>query len=146
VPAPAAYRKQAFAATPIHLDVEMETGTEQGDSVHSRVSYDLLGKVAEHTCLVRRTVASILSGIQPTVFQQFRQNPEQFIAEPSRSSLTTVEQGEHAQCRLLRLQRSHLIAGQDRPDAGRAAGATGAAAHQAERILHQHRGVIEQRC
>jgi type III restriction enzyme len=27
VPAPAAYRKQAFAATPIHLDVEMETGT-----------------------------------------------------------------------------------------------------------------------
>ena len=27
VPAPATYRKQAFAATPIHLDVEMETGT-----------------------------------------------------------------------------------------------------------------------
>ena len=27
MPAPATYRKQAFAATPIHLDVEMETGT-----------------------------------------------------------------------------------------------------------------------
>ena len=27
VPAPATYRKHAFAATPIHLDVEMETGT-----------------------------------------------------------------------------------------------------------------------
>jgi type III restriction enzyme len=27
LPAPAAYRKQAFAATPIHLDVEMEAGT-----------------------------------------------------------------------------------------------------------------------
>ena len=62
----------------------METATEQGDSVHSRASYDLLGKLAEHTQLVRQTVASILGGLQPTVFQQFRQNPEQFIAETLR--------------------------------------------------------------
>ena len=61
-----------------------ETATEQGDSVHSRVSYDLLGKIAENTQLVRRTVASILSGLQPAVFQQFRQNPEHFIVEASR--------------------------------------------------------------
>ncbi|MEA3640011.1 MAG: DEAD/DEAH box helicase family protein [Lamprobacter sp.] len=61
-----------------------ETATEQGDSIHSRVSYDLLGKLAENTQLMRQTVASILCGIQPAVFQQFRQNPEHFIAEASR--------------------------------------------------------------
>jgi type III restriction enzyme len=62
----------------------LETATEQGDSVHSQVSYDLLGKLAENTQLVRQTIASILSGIQPAVFKQFRQNPEHFIAEASR--------------------------------------------------------------
>ncbi|MCF7994961.1 MAG: DEAD/DEAH box helicase family protein [Chromatiaceae bacterium] len=62
----------------------METATEQGDSVHSGVSYDLLGKLAENSRLVRQTVADILGGIQPAVFQQFRQNPEHFIAEASR--------------------------------------------------------------
>ncbi|MFB1490368.1 MULTISPECIES: type III restriction-modification system endonuclease [unclassified Thiocapsa] len=61
-----------------------ETATEQGDSVHSRVCYDLLGKVAENTQLVRQTVAEILSAIQPAVFHQFPQNPEHFIAETSR--------------------------------------------------------------
>ena len=61
-----------------------ETATEQGDSIHSRVSYDLLGKVAENTQLTRQTTGQILQGIQPTVFHQFRQNPEHFIAEASR--------------------------------------------------------------
>jgi len=56
----------------------------QGDSIHSRVCYDLLGKVAENTHLVRQTVAEILSAIQPAVFHQFLQNPEHFIAEASR--------------------------------------------------------------
>lgn len=61
-----------------------ETATEYGDSIHSRVRYDLVGKVAENAQLTRQTAARILQGIQPAVFQQFRQNPEHFIAEASR--------------------------------------------------------------
>ncbi|MGI6657280.1 MAG: type III restriction-modification system endonuclease [Desulfobulbus sp.] len=53
-------------------------------SIHSMVTYDLLGKIAENTQLTRKTIAGILSGIQPAVFKQFKQNPEHFIAESSR--------------------------------------------------------------
>jgi type III restriction enzyme len=58
--------------------------TERGGSIHSLVKYDLLGKVAENTELTRQTVADILTGIQASVFSQFRENPEHFIAEASR--------------------------------------------------------------
>lgn len=61
-----------------------ETKTEFGDSVHSMVKYDLLGKVAENVQLTRKTVAEILTGIQAVVFDQFKQNPEHFISEVSR--------------------------------------------------------------
>jgi type III restriction enzyme len=53
-------------------------------SIHSMVRYDLLGKLAENTQLTRKTVAEILSGMQPAVFKQFKQNPEHFITETSR--------------------------------------------------------------
>jgi len=58
--------------------------TERGGSVHSLVKYDLLGKIAENTELTRKTAAEILTGIQASVFGQFRENPEHFIAEASR--------------------------------------------------------------
>ena len=61
-----------------------ETKTEYGTSVHSRVTYDLLGKISENTQLIRKTIAEILSGVQTAVFMQFKQNPEHFIAESSR--------------------------------------------------------------
>lgn len=60
------------------------TSTEQGGSVHSLVRYDLVGKVAENARLTRATAAAILTGIEPNVFAQFKQNPEHFIAEASR--------------------------------------------------------------
>jgi len=50
-------------------------------SVHSGVKYDLIGKIAEGTQLTRRTTAAILSGIQQPIFEQFRQNPEDFISK-----------------------------------------------------------------
>ncbi len=53
-------------------------------SVHSFVTYDLLGKISENTQLTRKTVAAILSGLHPDVFNQFKQNPEHFITEASR--------------------------------------------------------------
>ena len=54
------------------------------DSVSSTVKYDLLGKVAGETQLLRRTVCAILQGIQPAVFAQYRANPEDFIQKASR--------------------------------------------------------------
>ena len=53
-------------------------------SIHSAVTYDLLGKLAENTQLTRKTIAEILGGIQPAVFKQFKQNPEHFLAEATR--------------------------------------------------------------
>lgn len=61
-----------------------ETATEFGDSIHSLVKYDLIGKIAEQTRLTRQTVGKILQGIQVAVFNQFQKNPEHFIAEASR--------------------------------------------------------------
>ena len=60
------------------------SATERGGSVHSLVKYDLLGKIAENTDLTRKTVADILTDIQASVFGQFKENPEHFIAEASR--------------------------------------------------------------
>ncbi|MEJ1340925.1 MAG: DEAD/DEAH box helicase family protein [Candidatus Sedimenticola sp. (ex Thyasira tokunagai)] len=53
-------------------------------SIHSVVKYDLLGKLADNTKLTRKTIAEILSGIQPAIFKQFKQNPEHFITEATR--------------------------------------------------------------
>ncbi len=61
-----------------------ESTTARGGSVHSLVEYDLLGKIAENTELTRKTAAEILTGIQASVFRQFKENPEHFIAEASR--------------------------------------------------------------
>jgi type III restriction enzyme len=60
------------------------TTTERGDSIHSLVKYDLVGKVAENAQLTRDTAASILVQITPAVFEQFTRNPEHFISEASR--------------------------------------------------------------
>lgn len=57
---------------------------ESGKSVHSRVSYDLIGNISENVELTRGTVAQVLSGVQPVIFDEFQKNPEQFIAEASR--------------------------------------------------------------
>jgi len=47
------------------------------------VKYDLIGKIAEATKLTRRDVADILKGIKKTTFDQFRNNPEEFIIKAS---------------------------------------------------------------
>ena len=59
-----------------------ETKTENvSASARSAVDYDLLGKISEGTNLTRKTVAEILVKIQPSVFEQFKENPEDFIAK-----------------------------------------------------------------
>jgi len=41
--------------------------------------FDLVGKIVAETGLTRRAVVAILTGIERTVFNQFRDNPEEFI-------------------------------------------------------------------
>jgi len=53
-------------------------------SVHSAVEYDLIGKLSSNTQLTRRTITQILTGMDSAVFQQFKMNPESFIAEATR--------------------------------------------------------------
>ena len=43
------------------------------------VKYDLIGKLVDETKLTRKTIIQILQGIQPSVFEQFKDNPEEFI-------------------------------------------------------------------
>lgn len=43
------------------------------------VKYDLIGKLVEETRLTRKAIIQILKGIQPSVFGQFKDNPEEFI-------------------------------------------------------------------
>jgi type III restriction enzyme len=61
---------------------EQATETAQG-SIRVSVPYDLIGSIAENTQLTRRTVASMLSRLEPEVFNQFKANPEAFIARAS---------------------------------------------------------------
>jgi type III restriction enzyme len=63
--------------------VQGKLRAETGKSAHSRVSYDLIGAIAENTDLTRKTVTEILTGIQAARFGEFAKNPEQFIADAS---------------------------------------------------------------
>jgi len=51
---------------------------------NNSVKYDLVGKIAVATELTRKTIVNILKGIEKTVFNQFPDNPEDFIIRASR--------------------------------------------------------------
>lgn len=48
-------------------------------AVNSSVKYDLIGKLVEATGLTRKDIVKILTGIEKPVFDQFKDNPEEFI-------------------------------------------------------------------
>ena len=50
-------------------------------TANSNVKYDLIGKLVDETGLTRKAVIAILQGIQPFVFDQFKDNPEEFIVK-----------------------------------------------------------------
>ena len=43
------------------------------------VKYDLIGKLVGETGLTRKDIVRIMTGIEPTVFEQYKFNPEEFI-------------------------------------------------------------------
>ena len=49
------------------------------NAVSTNVKYDLVGKLVDETGLTRKAVIQILQGIETTVFNQFKDNPEEFI-------------------------------------------------------------------
>ena len=48
------------------------------------VKYDLIGKLVGETGLTRKAVVQILTGIEKAVFDQFKDNPEEFIIKAAR--------------------------------------------------------------
>ena len=50
-------------------------------TANSNVKYDLIGKLVDETGLTRKALVAILKGIQPPVFHQFKENPEEFIVK-----------------------------------------------------------------
>ena len=48
-------------------------------TANSNVKYDLVGKLVDETGLTRKAIIAILQGVQPNVFNQFKDNPEEFI-------------------------------------------------------------------
>lgn len=48
-------------------------------SANSNVRYDLIGKLVDETGLTRKAIIDILQGIESNVFDQFKNNPEEFI-------------------------------------------------------------------
>ena len=50
-------------------------------TANSNVKYDLIGKLVDETGLTRKAVIAILQGIQPHVFNQFKDHPEEFIVK-----------------------------------------------------------------
>lgn len=52
-------------------------------STNHSVKYDLIGKLVDETGLTRKTVVQILKGINVNVFNQFHDNPEEFIIKAS---------------------------------------------------------------
>lgn len=60
--------------------VKDTSGTYQRTvAASSNVKYDLIGKLVDDTGLTRKAIIQILQGIQPAVFNQFKDNPEEFI-------------------------------------------------------------------
>ena len=87
------FRVETGAMDTIKSKDELEAGTsfvkEESASysttvtANSNVKYDLIGKLVDETGLTRKTIIAILQGIQPHVFNQFKDNPEEFIIKAS---------------------------------------------------------------
>lgn len=48
-------------------------------AANNSVKYDLVGKLVDETGLTRKAIIQILTGIESSVFEQFKDNPEEFI-------------------------------------------------------------------
>ena len=57
-----------------------ESATEtKAVTANRSVKYDLIGKLVSETGLTRKDIVRIMTGIDPSVFRQYKYNPEEFI-------------------------------------------------------------------
>lgn len=61
-----------------------ETENHLVSATKTSTPYDLLGRIANDTRLTRQMVAEILSGIDKNVFDQYHDNPEDFMLKASK--------------------------------------------------------------
>lgn len=62
--------------------VKEESGSyDISSTANSNVKYDLIGKLVDETGLTRKAIIQILQGIDKNVFEQFKNNPEEFISK-----------------------------------------------------------------
>lgn len=54
-------------------------GSDKKIAINSSVKYDLIGKLVAATGLTRKDIVKILTAIEKPVFDQFKDNPEEFI-------------------------------------------------------------------
>jgi type III restriction enzyme len=64
-------------------DPKTSTSTIVGNT-NSNIEYDLVGKISQLTTLRRKTVGSILLGINDSKFSLYKENPEEFISKISK--------------------------------------------------------------
>lgn len=60
---------------------EKSDSYDAANAVNSNIKYDLVGKLVDETGLTRKALVAILKGIQPPIFDQFKENPEEFIVK-----------------------------------------------------------------
>lgn len=71
--------KEALLAGASMVRESSSYGNEKKIAVNSGVKYDLIGKIVDETGLTRKAVVQILTEIEAAVFNQFKDNPEEFI-------------------------------------------------------------------
>lgn len=72
-------KEELLSGTSFVKEASEVYGAENKIAVSSNVKYDLVGKIVDETGLTRKAVIQILTGINKTVFEQFKDNPEEFI-------------------------------------------------------------------
>ena len=75
--------KESLEEGSLFLKSQTDTYTH-ATAVNSNVKYDLIGKLVDETKLTRKAIVRILQGIQPVVFNQFKDNPEEFIIKAAK--------------------------------------------------------------
>jgi type III restriction enzyme len=72
-------KEELIAGASFVKEASSAYGTVHEIRANRGVKYDLIGKLVDETGLTRRAIIAILQGIEPQVFHQFKNNPEEFI-------------------------------------------------------------------
>ncbi|MEG1925647.1 MAG: restriction endonuclease subunit R, partial [Ruthenibacterium sp.] len=76
-----ASREALQTGASMQKDTSANYGPETKIVANRGVKYDLVGKLEEGTNLTRKDSIAILTGIGKSVFEQFKDNPEEFISK-----------------------------------------------------------------